>query len=91
MPAKYHRYISTELKKQSRDLPAQAITSDLNERQDMVLYYLKASGEFDAAVREWEQRPTGQKTWQNIKSSSEQSMQKKTSRTNSLQNNSKQP
>jgi hypothetical protein len=33
----------------------------------MALYYLKASGEFDAAVREWEQRPEGQKTWQNIK------------------------
>jgi hypothetical protein len=43
------------------------ITSDLNKCQDMVLYYLKASGEFDAAVREWEQRPMGQKTWQNIK------------------------
>jgi hypothetical protein len=35
------------------------ITSDLNECQDMVLYYLKASGQFDAAVREWEQRPAG--------------------------------
>jgi hypothetical protein len=33
----------------------------------MTLYYLKASGEFDAAVREWDQRPAGQKTWQNIK------------------------
>ncbi len=33
----------------------------------MALYYLKASGEFDAAVREWEQRPAGHKTWQNIK------------------------
>jgi hypothetical protein len=33
----------------------------------MALYYLKSSGEFDAAVREWEQRPAGQKTWQNIK------------------------
>jgi hypothetical protein len=43
------------------------ITSNLNKRQDMALYYLKASGEFDAAVREWEQRPAGQKTWQNIK------------------------
>jgi hypothetical protein len=32
----------------------------------MVLYYLIASGVFDAAVREWEQRPTGQKTWHNI-------------------------
>ena len=43
------------------------INSDLNERRDMVLYYLKASGEFDAAVREWESRSVGQKTWQNIK------------------------
>jgi hypothetical protein len=32
----------------------------------MALYNL-ASGEFDTAVREWEQRLTGQKTWQNIK------------------------
>ncbi len=29
------------------------INSDLNERRDMALFYLKASGEFDAAVREW--------------------------------------
>ncbi len=43
------------------------ITSNLTKRRDMALYYLKASGEFDAAVREWEARPTGQKTWQNIK------------------------
>jgi hypothetical protein len=43
------------------------INSNLNERRDMALYYLKASGEFDAAVREWEQCPSGQKTWQNIK------------------------
>jgi len=33
----------------------------------MALYYLKASGEFDAAVREWEQKPTGQKTWLTFK------------------------
>jgi hypothetical protein len=33
----------------------------------MALYYLKALGEFDAAVRDWENRPAGQKTWQNIK------------------------
>ena len=43
------------------------INSDLNERRDMALFYLKASGEFDAAVREWEQRPARNKTWQNIK------------------------
>ena len=34
----------------------------------MALYYLKASGEFDAAVREWEQKPSASKTWTNIKS-----------------------
>jgi hypothetical protein len=28
------------------------INSDLNKRRDMALYFLKASGEFDAAVRE---------------------------------------
>jgi hypothetical protein len=33
----------------------------------MALYYLKASGEFDAAIRDQENRPAGQKTWQNIK------------------------
>ena len=43
------------------------ITSDLNKRRDMALYFLKASGDFNAAIREWEQRPAGQKTWQNIK------------------------
>ena len=66
------------------------IASNLNEHQDIALYYLKASGEFDAAVREWEQKSAGQKTWQNIKLSSQQSTQKKTSRTNSLQIISKQ-
>ena len=30
-------------------------------------YYLKATGEFDAAVREWENKPAADKTWQNIK------------------------
>ncbi len=33
----------------------------------MALYFLKSSGEFDAAVTEWESRPAGQKTWANIK------------------------
>ncbi len=33
----------------------------------MALYLLKRSGEFDAAVREWETKPTVQKTWANIK------------------------
>jgi hypothetical protein len=43
------------VKKAIQGLICAGITSDLNKRQDMVLYYLKASGEFDAAVREWEQ------------------------------------
>jgi hypothetical protein len=33
----------------------------------MVLYYLKAAGEFDAACCEWEAKPAANKTWQNIK------------------------
>ena len=40
---------------------------DLNERHDMALYFLKASGKFDAAVREWEQKAAAKKTWANIK------------------------
>jgi methionine synthase II (cobalamin-independent) len=55
------------VEKAIQGLTRAGITSDLNERRDMALYFLKASGEFDAAVREWEQRPAGQKTWQNIK------------------------
>jgi hypothetical protein len=34
----------------------------------MALYYLKASGKFDAAIFEWEQKPSASKTWTNIKS-----------------------
>ena len=33
----------------------------------MALYHLKAIGEFDAAVHEWEQKSTARKTWTNIK------------------------
>ena len=55
------------VEKAIQGLTRAGINSDLNERRDMALFYLKASGEFDAAVREWEQRPAGQKTWQNIK------------------------
>ena len=55
------------VEKAIQGLTRAGINSDLNERRDMALFYLKASGEFDAAVREWEQRPAGGKTWQNIK------------------------
>jgi hypothetical protein len=43
------------------------INSDLNEQSDMALYHLKATGEFDAAVCEREQKPTASKTWSSIK------------------------
>jgi hypothetical protein len=43
------------------------ITSDLNERRDMALYYLKAAGEFDAACCEWKAKSAANKTWQNIR------------------------
>jgi hypothetical protein len=33
----------------------------------MALYYLKATGEYDPAVREWENKATVDKTWPNIK------------------------
>ncbi len=51
-----------------KGLTRAGIVSDLNERRDMALYYLKASGEFDAAIRKWEQKPAASKTWMDIKS-----------------------
>jgi hypothetical protein len=51
-----------------KGLTRAGIVSDLNKRRNMALYYLKASGEFDAAVREWEQKPSASNTLKNIKS-----------------------
>ena len=50
-----------------QQLTRAGITSDLKERSDMALYYLKSSGEYDAAVREWEAKPAATRTWANIK------------------------
>ena len=55
------------LEKAMKSLAQNGINSDLNEQRDMALYHLKATGEFDAAVREWEQKPTASKTLSNIK------------------------
>ena len=55
------------VEKAIQGLTRAGINSDLNERRDMALYYLKSTGEFDAAVREWENKPAADKTWQNIK------------------------
>jgi len=55
------------VKKAVKALTRASITSDMNECRDMALYYFKASGEFDAAVREWENKSAADKTWINIK------------------------
>jgi len=55
------------VEKAMKGLLRNGITSDPNERRDIALFYLKATGEFDAAVREWEAKPAANKTWANIK------------------------
>ena len=40
------------VEKAIKALTRAGITSDMNERRDMALYYFKASGEFNMAVRE---------------------------------------
>ena len=55
------------VEKAMKGLIRNGITSDPNERRDIALFYLKATGEFDAAVREWETKPAADKTWTNIK------------------------
>jgi hypothetical protein len=55
------------VEKAMQQLTRAGITSDLKERTDMALYYLKSTGEYDAAVREWEAKPVAIRTWTNIK------------------------
>ncbi len=43
-----------KVEKAIKGLTRARIVYDLNKRRNMALYYLKASGEFDAAIREWE-------------------------------------
>ena len=67
------------VEKAMKGLQRNGINSDLNERRDIALFQLKATGEFDPAVREWEAKPAVQKTWANIKTfiSSEYSKENK--------------
>jgi hypothetical protein len=51
-----------------RGLTRAGINSNLNKHRDMALFYLKATGKFNAAIREWEAKPAANKTWVNIKS-----------------------
>ena len=55
------------IEKAIKGLIRNGINSDLNERRDIALFQLKATGEFDPAVREWEAKPAADKTWANIK------------------------
>jgi hypothetical protein len=56
------------VEKAMRGLTRAGINSNLNERRVVALFYLKATGKFNAAVREWEAKPAADKTWVNIKS-----------------------
>jgi hypothetical protein len=60
-------------------------STQMNKQRDMALYHLKATGEFHAAVHEWEQKPTANKMWANINHSFQRNMQKRTSKINSPQ------
>jgi len=53
--------------KAMEQLQRAGITSDLNERRGMALFYLKATGEYDPAVCEWENKTAANKTWAIIK------------------------
>jgi hypothetical protein len=55
------------VEKAMKGLLQNGITSDPNERRDVALFFFKSTGEFDAAVREWEAKPSADKTWANIK------------------------
>jgi len=55
------------VKKAMKQLTRAGIVSDLKERTDMALNYFKNTGEYDAAVREWEAKPVATKTWANFK------------------------
>jgi hypothetical protein len=55
------------VEKAMKGLQRNGINSDTNEQKDIVLFYLNATGEFDASVREWEAKPAADKTWANIK------------------------
>jgi hypothetical protein len=67
MYVKTLKFISTELKKAVKALTRTNINTDMNQLRDMALYHFKASGEFDAAVCEWENKASADKTWSNIK------------------------
>jgi hypothetical protein len=55
------------VKKAVKALTRANITSNMNQLQEMALYHLKASREFNAVVHKWENKTAADKTWANIK------------------------
>jgi len=73
------------VEKAMQQLTRPRITPDLKERTDMSLYYLKSTGEYDAVVREWEDKPVATTTWANMKLFMLWNMQRRTGKTNTRQ------
>jgi hypothetical protein len=65
---KVPQILFNSVEKAIKGLTRAGTVSDLNERRDMAFYYFNASGEFDATLRELEQKPAASRTWINIKS-----------------------
>jgi len=73
------------VEKAMQQLTRAGIMPDLKERTGIALYYLKSTGEYDAAVREWEAKPVATRTLANIKLFMSRNMQRRTSKTNKRQ------
>jgi hypothetical protein len=65
--SKVPQHYFNRVEKAMRGLTRAGINSNFNKRRDMALFYLKATGEFNAAFHEWEAKPAADKTWVNIK------------------------
>jgi hypothetical protein len=65
-PAAYFARVEKNVHLLSLVAPTPIVT-DMTERMMAVLSALTESGIFNVAVREWEQKPENQKTWDNIK------------------------
>lgn len=65
-PAAYFARVEKNVKLLALATPT-PITTDMTEQMMSVLNAFAETGQFDAAVREWERKPTSEKTWANIK------------------------
>lgn len=65
--AKNPQIYFNHIKKAIKGLIRNGIILDLNERRDIALFQLKATGEFDPAIHKWAAKPEADKMWANIK------------------------